>query len=310
MGGIKETFRRQLFRVPFFGASYRRLYESAERLHKINPGDYSSAIPSPRDIERESTESFEIHDDSLAAIPLRTTEQLSLLNELTPIIARWRSGLSSADRYRVDNDWFQFTDAAVLHAMMRLVRPQRVIEIGSGYSSCVMLDTLESDPDLNCELTLIEPAPERLHSRLRPADLASVEHLHCELQAVPMERFAALRDGDFLFVDSSHVSKCGSDVNRIIHHILPSIAAGVVVHFHDIFFPFRYPSSLLDNGHYWNESYILRAFLEFNDAFELVIWNDYLRQRHGEALAAAVPSDHSDIAASFWMRRVTAPTTG
>jgi predicted O-methyltransferase YrrM len=310
MGGIKETFRRLLFNVPYAGASYRRLYESAERLHRINPGDYSSAIPSPQDIERESAESVAVREDSLAAISLRTTEQLSLLNELAPIIARWRSGLSSADRYRVDNDWFQFTDAAVLHAMMRFVRPRHVIEIGSGYSSCVMLDTVESDPKLDCRLTLIEPAPERLHSRLRPADLGSVEHLNCELQDVPMERFEALREGDFLFVDSSHVSKCGSDVNRIVHHILPSIAAGVVVHFHDIFFPFRYPRSLLDNGHYWNESYILRAFLEFNEAFEIVIWNDYLRQRHGDALAAAVRSDQADIAASFWMRRVAAPTTG
>ena len=89
-----------------------------------------------------------------------------------------------------------------------------------------------------------------------------------------------------------------------MHEILPSLAPGVVVHFHDIFYPFTYPRRLMDNHQYWNEAYLLRAFLCENHRFEIMLWNDYLKQQHPAALAAALGQEPQDIACSFWMRRV------
>jgi hypothetical protein len=78
-----------------------------------------------------------------------------------------------------------------------------------------------------------------------------------------------LNENDILFIDSTHVSKFNSDVNCIIHNILPALSKGVYIHFHDVMYPFEYPKNWLIEGRAWNEQYILRAFLEFNTNFKL-----------------------------------------
>ena len=96
------------------------------------------------------------------------------------------------------------------------------------------------------------------------------------LQSIPLAVFEGLESGDVLFVDSTHVTKRGSDVNRIFFEILPALPVGVIIHFHDIFYPFEYPDNWMHEGRGWNEAYLLRAFLEYNDAFEILLWNSML----------------------------------
>jgi hypothetical protein len=123
-------------------------------------------------------------------------------------------------------------------------------------------------------------------------------------QEVAEEVFTALRDGDILFVDTTHTVKIGSDVNRIILRILPLLAPGVIVHFHDICLPYEYPRYLLeDYALYWAEQYLLQAFLSMNPSFEVLYSTDALcrdRRPEAEAVGLAGPSESGS---SFWIRR-------
>lgn len=194
-----------------------------------------------------------------------------------------------------------------------------MIEIGSGFSSFVMLDTNERFLDRSAKLTFIDPNPERLHSRLTPADQASAEIVARRVQDFPLERFGELSAGDILFVDSSHVAKLGSDLNHILFEIVPTLAPGVLVHFHDVFYPFEYPPDWFADGRFWNEAYFLRAFLQFNSQFQIYAWLDYLGAFHTAELGRALPPavrnvstlSPSDIApsGSLWLRR-TKETNG
>jgi hypothetical protein len=107
-----------------------------------------------------------------------------------------------------------------------------------------------------------------------------------------------------LFIDSTHVSKAGSDVNHELFEILPRLKPGVLVHFHDVFWPFEYPEAwTFESRRSWNEIYLLRAFLSGNREYEIVFFNDYFRARHGDA-AAAVPKFAQNPGGGLWLRKV------
>ncbi len=111
---------------------------------------------------------------------------------------------------------------------------------------------------------------------------------------MPLSVFQSLNSGDVLFVDSTHVTKLGSDVNRIFFEILPALASGVIVHFHDIFYPFEYPRAWVREGRGWNETYLLRAFLEYNEAYEVLLWAHML----------GIEGRLAQPAGSIWLRKV------
>ena len=305
MSGLRSAVRQLAFRIPVLGQRYRDLWSAAVSHYQINPGHYGSPIPSLEEIERELSASPRVVADSLPGIPLRTTQQLALLKELKPLMGShaFPAEADGHHRYHYRNDWFQYADGLVLHGMLRHFRPRRVIEVGSGYSSGVMLDTLAVDPSLKTSFTMIEPNCERLRSRLRVGDETEVRLIEGVIQDAPRQIFERLEANDILFIDSSHVVKCGGDVNVICHEILPELQSGVIVHFHDVFFPFTYPERLLRAHHYWSEAYLLRAFLCMNPSFEILLWNDYLRSTQPKSFADAMPAEVDNIACSFWMRR-------
>jgi len=222
------------------------------------PGHYYSPLPARRDLER--TGPVEI-----AGIDLRRDAQLALLAQLDAVTP-------TGPRYDdPDNGWFPPIDAAVYESMIRRHRPTRVVEVGCGYSTAALFDAGAAP-----HVTLIDPSLDRVHRLLSPDDLQRCDVHEARLQDVPLSIFLGLDAGDVLFVDSTHVTKCGSDVNRMIFEILPALACGVIVHFHDVFYPFEYPDEWVREGRGWNETYLLRAFLEYNDAFEIVLWNHML----------------------------------
>ena len=268
------------------------------------PGHYYSPLPSPRDIAQYRIVAEQFPTD-LPAIELRLDDQIATLREMGPFISAQPFGPSDdgSHRYHFDNAFFPGADAILLHAMLRKIQPRRIIEVGSGWSTAAMLDTYEGR-DLP-EVTLIEPYPERLFERLHDSDRDRVTILEQRLQDTPLEMFASLVSDDVLFIDSTHVLKLGSDVNYLFFQILPRLARGVYIHFHDIFYPFEYPIEWVEAGFGWNETYLLRAFLEFNDSFEIVVWNNLLHTR----CSAMLRSDFPELAAhpfalSLWLRRV------
>jgi hypothetical protein len=109
-------------------------------------------------------------------------------------------------------------------------------------------------------------------------------------QDVPLPEFSKLAAGDMLFIDSSHVAKTGSDVNFLVFEVLPILQPGVIVHVHDILWPFEYPQEWVVKLRWsWNEAYLLRAFLQFNTAFEIMLFNSYVGERRRSFLEKRMP---------------------
>ena len=115
--------------------------------------------------------------------------------------------------------------------------------------------------------------------------------------------FAQLQENDILFIDSTHVSKLNSDVNRIIFNILPALKKGVLIHFHDIFWPFEYPKTWVKEGRAWNEAYLLRAFLEYNTDFEILFFSHYTHLFNREWIAANMPLFLNNLGGNIWLRK-------
>ncbi len=103
-------------------------------------------------------------------------------------------------------------------------------------------------------------------------DEMKINMLEMPIQDVDLTIFEKLEANDLLFIDSSHVSKIGSDLHTIMFEILPILKNGVYIHFHDIRFPFEYSRELINSKVFWNEAYLLRSFLMFNNSFQIEFW--------------------------------------
>ena len=152
--------------------------------------------------------------------------------------------------YYLDNDQFSNLDAVSLFVMLCEIQPERVIEIGSGFSSLLMADVRRRFLRPTATIQCIEPYPREF---LRDKGYG-LELIESKLQDVPLGFFESLEPGDVLFIDSSHVSKTGSDVNYFFFDIVPRLPAGVYVHVHDIFLPNDYPFDwAVEQNRSWNE---------------------------------------------------------
>jgi hypothetical protein len=127
------------------------------------------------------------------------------------------------------------------------------------------------------------------------------------LQDVDLAVFERLERNDILFIDSTHVLKTGSDVQLEYLEILPRLASGVIVHIHDIFLPAEYPKAWLTDEHiFWNEQYLLQAFLAFNKGFEVLWAGSFMHLNHSDKLRDSFPgyAPERSWPGSFWLRRI------
>ena len=312
----RRVLRGLVQQIPVVGKPYRQRDElrAIERELWQPPGHFYSPIPSRPELQRREHVVFDESPGELPGIRLNEAGQRAMLERLSEQL---RDGLLLGDgtpgrRYAFENPAFSYCDALVWHALLRLVRPKRVIEVGSGHSSCVLLDTNNAHLDDSVACTFIEPYPQLLYSLMQPQDRASTRVIASNLQDVPLDTFAELEAGDVLFIDSSHVSKTDSDVNYAFFEILPRLAAGVYVHVHDIFFPFEYPKEWVYQGRAWNEAYLLRAFLQNNHSFEIMLWNSWVERQRRSWLEELMPLalQHAAVASpptsaqSIWLLRV------
>jgi hypothetical protein len=178
-----------------------------------------------------------------------------------------------------------------------------MIEVGSGYSSCVTLDTNDLFFKGSIRCTFIEPHTDTLFSLLRPDEGERLDVVPTRLQDVDLNVFQELGPNDILFIDSTHVSKTGSDVNFLFFEVLPRLVPGVFVHFHDIFYPFEYPPDWVYEGRAWSEAYLLRAFLLYNNAYRVIVHNSYLAKEHRDELNTLMPLCMKNTGASIWLQR-------
>ncbi|MBM3512358.1 MAG: class I SAM-dependent methyltransferase [Alphaproteobacteria bacterium] len=260
----------------------------------VPAGHFYSPIADLDDLSQRAATVFDL-GAPVAGIDFHLDAQQNLFRELAALAAQFelpRDAIPSR-RFYWNNDQLGPGDASVLAAMLLKLRPKRVIEVGSGYSSAVMLDIRQSGLAGEFACTFIEPYPNRLKTLLRPGDHAAVRLIEQRLELVDPAVFDALDAGDVLFIDSSHVSKAGSDVNHIVFNLLPRLRPGVVIHFHDIFYPFEYPREWFFNGNRsWNEAYILRAFLMNNPHYRILFFNHFVAYKC---------QDLRDLMPPFWL---------
>ena len=272
----------------------------------VPPGHYYSALPSLEEVRNHATRIFDRTAVDIPGVDLNLEGQLVLLQELKAYYPElpFLAGKSDGLRYYFDNDLYSYSDAIFLYCMIRHARPKRIIEVGSGFSSCVCLDTNELFFENAIQCTFIEPDPQCLESLLKKKDLQTVDVIPKPLQEVELSFFAQLGEQDILFIDSSHVSKVGSDVNRVFFEILPLLEPGVLVHFHDVFYPFQYPAAWVYEGRAWNEAYLLRGFLQYNRTFRIRLWNALLARFRADLLERVMPLCMKNTGGSIWLEKM------
>ena len=213
--------------------------------------------------------------------------------------------MTEGARFYLDNPSYGHYDAFMLYGMLREARPKRIIEVGSGFSSAAMLDLNERVLGGGVAFTFIDPDMARLKPLLRAGDAGRVTLIEKKVQDVPLEAFAALGENDVLFIDSSHVSKIGSDVNRLFFDVLPSLAPGVLIHIHDVAGNLDYPREWLEEGRAWNEQYLLRAFLMNNAAYRIELFSAWLWNQRHELIRERMPMCGRGGGGQMWLRKMT-----
>jgi len=210
--------------------------------------------------------------------------------------------------YFVQNGNFTSVDGEVAYSFVRKFKPKRIIEIGSGYSTFVLSRSIEDErktnPDYFCHFTAIEPFPRDFFRTSIPSLSELIEK---PVQSIGVDFFKSLQKDDILFIDSSHVCKYGSDVEFELFDILPNLNVGVIVHFHDIFWPKPYPKEwVVEKGWFWNEQYFLQAFLSFNDSFEILWCGSLMHNNYPTLLQSGFPRYDPEKVnpGSLWIRRI------
>lgn len=245
-------------------------------------------------------------DRRLPGIDFNVQEQLDVLerfdfNEELERIPVEKQGKAS---FYYHNGFFESGDAEYLYAMIRLRKPSALVEIGSGFSTLMarkaIQKNVEEDPRYACRHRCIEPYENEWLGEL------DVEVVREPVQNVDAKSFRELGKDDILFIDSSHIIRPQGDVLVEYLEILPLLNPGVLVHIHDIFTPKNYTDKvLLDEVRFWNEQYLLEAFLSFNDRFKVIGALNFLAHNHRRELSAKCPlygreAGHREPG-SFWM---------
>lgn len=267
----------------------RRVFELGQRAgFDILPRHFYSSVPDIRQLR--STESWRQPRSMAGVAGLDLDSQTAFLRSLLPApvqerlrerdIHRWACKQNGATGYGP-------TEAALLYAFVATQRPARVVQVGAGVATAVMLAAAE-DFGFEVAITCIDPYPTELLRRL--AAECRIGLVEARAQDVALETLTGVGAGDLLFVDSTHTVKPDSEVNRIILEVLPRLSAGVVVHFHDIWFPYDYPRDLLDETlFFWTESVLLHAYLAGNPRVRVLMATSMLHYSAQDELVALVP---------------------
>ena len=277
-------------------AEYFRRWEQAG-LH-LTPVHFYQPIPDTRALP----DSLWTAPSEMVGVDMREGAQLDWLARVFPQYQPEYSRLPHGptgrpDEFYLYNEMFGWSDALVYYCLVRHLKPRTILEVGGGMSTRLALQALRRNG--GGEVVCIEPYPDPTLAAL-PGLTRLIQQ---PVQSVGLDVFAALEANDILFIDSSHVVACGSDVNYLVLEVLPRLQPGVLVHLHDIFLPAEFPQDWVKNKLlFWNEQYLVHAFLLFNLEFEIVFANAYMTQRHPAAMQAAF-GPYWPGGGSLWLRR-------
>lgn len=246
-----------------------------------------------------------------SAVDLRIPEQVQTLSELSRFNSEWTFAEAKTDtphEFHFNNGFFERVDVEVAYSLVRLHKPKRIIEVGSGNTTLLLATALrrnaaEGNPG---ELISIEPHPAPV---LRDGFPGLTRLIPQPVQSIDVEMFRTLQANDILFIDSTHVIAMDSDVVYEFLRILPELAPGVLIHFHDIFVPLDYPKKfVMTNLCFWGEQYILEAFLAYNSGFKVVWSSSAMQLFHRDLLSRTFPGWEGSFTRMPSDLRVFAPT--
>lgn len=237
------------------------------------------------------------------ACNLHIAEQFSLLEVFAQL--DFSTFLRTLDlqecRYICNNERYNFCDGIILQSMLRVLLPKRIIEIGSGQSSCMILDTNEQFLENKLDCTFIDIDMHAFSTYCLPEDPEKHTVIESPIQNIDISLFKTLQKGDVLFIDSSHICEAGSDVFDIIHRILPIIQDGVYIHFHDIFWNGLYPG----NWHHpnWNEQDVVRSICQDASSYSIVFFTSYLAHHYPTLFRNTFPFLDRIAGGSLWLQK-------
>jgi predicted O-methyltransferase YrrM len=305
---VRQVRRRMaLFTRVQSVAARRGVHVARRRDWRLSPNNYYSALP---DVDRLDDAVWE-RESAMVGVAFDPEAQIEFAErELAAFAAELGAPHVAEDplELHLDNAHFECVDAEIAYAMIRHLRPRRVVELGSGFSTQVLARAARRNGEEGapCELYAYNPYPsERMQAVLERGIAGLTEHVEIEAQALPMETFTQLKAGDVLFIDTSHTVKLGGEVVHLFLEVLPRLAPGVVVHVHDIALPYEYDRRyVIDLQMPWAEQYLLHALLCGNADWEVLFGAQAVARKHPERLRAIVPSlrDHH-YPSSFWMRQ-------
>ena len=276
------------------------------------PVHFYSPIPDIADLEARRV--WEIRSP-LAGIDFRERAQEALLAQLGTAYGaecRWPfDATGNPADFHLNNQSFSYGCAASAHCMIRHFKPATVMEIGSGNSSRVIAAAIGLNRAAGARAgrhVIIDPYPDEV---LKGSAFPATEVIAKRVELLEPSFFDTLKAGDILFIDSGHAVRIGGDVNFLFLDVLPRLAPGVVVHVHDIAFPYEYSKAYATREsfrQFWTEQYLLQAFLCFNRAFEVLLAMNWIMVDRMDAFRDAFPNYdpalHPFFSGSFWMRRV------
>lgn len=298
---MKHWLIRQI--VKWMAPRLRFIYHNPElwryvesKGYHLTPAHFYQPIPDSRELD----ETYRPRSDAIG-IDWQEQAQLELLRERFPKYAReyrdFYREFRADDRFAGKAMEFIGYDPFVYHCMIRIFKPARIIEVGAGYSTLVATNAAKLNGAAT-EITAIEPYPGDLLQSVS----SQVHIVRQSAQSVDFEVFTDLRENDILFIDSSHVVKTGSDVCYLMLEALPRLNDGVIVHFHDIFLPLNYPLSwLLERRVFWNEQYLLQAYLMHNQRVRVLFAVRYMIEHHAELMSGAF-FECEATGGSLWLR--------
>jgi hypothetical protein len=304
---------KQLFAAGLYKTGNRLIKRSNRQpppnrfLAFAGPGHFYSPIPDAEYVDKNAAALFSDEAASLPGIDMNPSGQRELVQELLkyandyePPANAEAAAAAGANFYRF-NPFFKELDAYLYYGLLRHRRPRKIYEVGSGFTSALAVDVCGRFLKPPPEFIFVDPFPERLHAIFGSSHRAGVAILEKPVQQVDKNLFLQLEGDDFLFIDSSHVSKIGSDVNYLFFEVLPRLKKGVIIHVHDIFWPFEYPKPWLDEGRSWNEAYLLRALLSNTSRYRVLCSSSYLAKRQADLLEKFPRWVAPEESSSIWL---------
>jgi predicted O-methyltransferase YrrM len=244
----------------------------------------------------------------LRKIPLELDldKQLLLLSQLSSsaeLNAFHKNEPIQKGGFFVNNPNFGAGDVDLYYLIIREFKPRRIVEVGSGYSTMVCLNAIEQNQfeGTSTQLTCIEPFEMPFLNQEK-----NIALIRKPVEEVGLDLFQTLEDNDILFIDSSHIIRPGDDLLHIFFEILPMLKKGVIIHIHDIFSPRHYPKEwLTEKMRFWNEQYLLEAFLHNNHDYQVLFTANHLVKSHyDQTKKVLIHIQPNSEPSSFWMQKI------